>query len=66
MIMPWLLCAAACHRTPPPVTPDDEALYYLVGEPCSIGDYDTAIARADSLLANVEMSDSVRAWKRRA
>ncbi len=62
MIMPWLLCVAACHRTPPPVTPDDEALYYLVGEPCSIGDYNTAIARADSLLANVEMSDSVRAY----
>lgn len=57
-----LLACAGCSRTPAPVTPADEALYYLVGEPCSEGDFPTAIARADSLLSGVEMSDSVRAY----
>lgn len=42
---------------------EEEATYLLVGEPCSEGDYATAIRRADSLLnAPIQMSDSLRAY----
>ncbi len=42
---------------------EEEAVYMLVGEPCSEGDYPTAIARADSILASPrEMSDSLKAF----
>lgn len=42
---------------------EEEAVYLLVGEPCGEGDYLTAIARADSILASPrEMSDSLRAF----
>lgn len=42
--------------------PEDQAIYELVGIPCGEGDYDTAIRRADSLLAQNNLSDSLRAF----
>lgn len=44
------------------LTSEEDAIYNLVGDPCSEGDYLTAIARADSILAlPLQMSDSLRA-----
>ncbi len=44
------------------LTSEEEKIYNLVGDPCAEGDYLTAIARADSILAlPLEMSDSLRA-----
>jgi len=60
--LPLTIIVGCDRQRPDPVTPADEELYSLVGEPCAEGDYNTAIARADSLLAGVEMSDSVRAY----
>ncbi|MCM1489791.1 MAG: histidine kinase [Muribaculum sp.] len=42
---------------------EEVALYQLVGEPCSEGDYATAIRRADSLLnAPRQMSDTLKSY----
>ncbi len=42
---------------------EELAIYMLVGEPCSEGDYPTAIRRADSLLnGSTVMSDTLRAY----
>lgn len=57
-----MLLLPSCRGKQQPVTPEDAYLYDLVGEPCSEGDYTTAISRADSLLSSVSMSDSVRAF----
>ncbi|MDE5795584.1 MAG: tetratricopeptide repeat protein [Muribaculaceae bacterium] len=44
---------------------EEEAIYLLVGQPCSEGDYATAIARADSLFVlppPIALSDTLRAF----
>lgn len=53
----------ACSHRQSVAMADEEATYLLVGEPCSEGDYATAIHRADSLLsAPINMSDTLRAY----
>lgn len=61
LILLFLLPACVRHKSVP--EEEEEAIYLLVGEPCSEGDYATAIARADSILASPrEMSDTLRAY----
>ncbi len=57
------LMLASCTAPERVPESEEEAIYLLVGEPCSEGDYPKAIARADSLLASPrEMSDSLKAY----
>lgn len=52
-----------CERYHHNSNEEELAIYLLVGEPCSEGDYPTAIRRADSLLnGSTVMSDSLRAY----
>lgn len=58
-----LALTPACSHRQSAAQADEEATYLLVGEPCSEGDYSTAIHRADSLLsAPINMSDTLRAY----
>lgn len=53
----------SCHKNTPMTESEEESIYMLVGEPCSEGDYATAIRRADSLLNSpVQLSDTLKAY----
>ncbi len=62
-LMSLIFLLPACGSRERVPEEEEQEVYSLVGEPCAEGDYPTAIARADSLLASPrEMSDSLKAF----
>ncbi len=63
LVLALVVFSSACARHERVPENEEGDIYLLVGEPCGEGDYATAIARADSLLASPrEMSDSLKAF----
>lgn len=57
-----LLGCVACRQQRQATDEEEQRLFMLVYEPGAEGDFATAIHRADSLLGNVEMGDTLKAY----